>query len=64
VNHITHCSDNICNLKNEKGAQQCTVRGKGPVANSAFKARTSFIVPKDYEASCFYLLEIEILGGD
>jgi len=38
--------------------------GKGPIANPARYTRTSSAAPKDCKASCFYLLEIEILGGD
>jgi len=38
--------------------------GKVPLANPARYTRTSIAVPKDRKASCFYLYEVENIGGD
>jgi hypothetical protein len=51
-------------VKNEKGGSTKQAEGKFPVNLTPSLASTSFTAPKDHEIICFYLLEIEILGGD
>jgi hypothetical protein len=58
-------------MKNEKGGSTVTCKGNPlclgqPDDCTAFpvEARTSFTAPKDCEISCFYLYEIEYIGGD
>ena len=38
--------------------------GKFPGYLTPSKARTSFSTPKGFETSCFYLYEVENIGGD
>ncbi len=50
-----------CKIERVLNSERC---GKGPIANPARKACTSFAIPEDCKTSCLYLFEIEILGGD
>jgi hypothetical protein len=54
----------LTNSKRERVLNNARLEGKVPLANPARKARTSLAFPKERKTSCFYLYEVENIGGD